>query len=128
MKDLKNNVTLASSLNPAARTATASGTGADIQGVESAIVLFSCGAITDGTHTPSIEHSDVLGSGYVAVPASDSIGSLVAMTANSVQQIGYIGMKRYVRAVITVAGATTGAVNSACVVRSNARHHGGTAV
>ena len=128
MKDLKNNIALTQSLAPAARTASANGTGVDLQGSESAVVMFSLGALTDGTHTPKVQESDASGSGYTDVAAADLIGSLSALSANTIQQVGYIGNKRYIRAVLTVAGATTGALSSAVVIESNARHHGGQAV
>ncbi len=128
MKDLKNNIEPALSLNPAARNASANGTGVDLQGYESALVLVHCGAITDGTHTPSVEHSDASGSGYVAVPAADLIGSLAACSQNAIQSVSYIGAKRYIRVVMTVAGATTGAVTEAMVARGHERHKGGVAV
>ena len=128
MKDLKNNIALSQSLAPASRNASANGTGVDLQGSESAVVMFSLGALTDGTHTPKVQESDASGSGYTDVAAADLIGSLSAMTANSIQQVGYIGNKRYIRAVLTVAGATTGALSSAVVIESNARHKGGVAV
>jgi hypothetical protein len=128
VKDLKNNIALTQSLAPAARTASANGTGVDLQGSESAVVMFSLGALTDGTHTPKVQESDASGSGYTDVAAADLIGSLSALSANTIQQVGYIGNKRYIRAVLTVAGATTGALSSAVVIESNARHHGGQAV
>ena len=128
MLDLKNNIEPAASLNPAARNASANGTGVDLQGYESALAIVCCGAITDGTHTPSLEHSDASGSGYAAVAAADLVGAFTALTANSIQTVGYKGSKRYVRVVMTVAGATTGAVNCASIARGNERHKGSQAV
>ena len=129
MKDLKNNIEPALSLNPAARTSSTNGAAVDLQGYESALVLVHCGALTDGTHTPSVEHSDASGSGYTAVAAADLIGSLVACTANGIQSVSYIGSKRYIRVVLTVAGApATGAIVEAMVARGNERHKGGVAV
>lgn len=119
-RDLKSNVDAASSLVPLLKTASANGTGVDLKGYDSAMVLFHCGANTDGTHTPSVEESDSSGSGYTAVAAADLQGSLVAMVANSVQRVGYIGAKRYIRAVMTITGSpATGAATSAVVARGN---------
>lgn len=108
------------SLVPAARTnGTANGTGADLAGYESATVLFPTGAVTDGTHTPKVQESDD-NSIFTDVATADLVGTaLVALTANSVQRIGYRGTKRYIRPVITTAGATTGAVCSAQVLRGH---------
>lgn len=125
MIDLKNNLTVTQSLVPAARTSSANGTGVDLQGSEGALVVVNCGALTDGTHTPSLEESDSSGSGYTAVAAADRIGSLAACTANTVQAIGYIGSKRYIRVVMTIAGSpSTGAVTSASIIEGGLRHVG----
>ena len=128
MQDLRNNIESGLSLVPAARNATANGTGIDLQGYEGALAVVCVGALTDGTHTFSLEHSDVLGSGYTAVTAVDMLGSFVAGTASSIQSVGYIGMKRYLRVVQTVAGATTGAVTCASIARGMERHKGNVAV
>lgn len=119
MKDLKNSQDLATSLAPAAlRTTSGNGTGVDLAGFNGAIVAFIVGAITDGTHTPSVEESDASGSGYAAVAAADLIGTLAALAANTNQRVGYKGTKRYVRAVVTVTGSpSTGGYYSAVVVR-----------
>jgi hypothetical protein len=122
--DLKNNLTLAQSLAPAARTASANGSSVDLQGAENALVIVECGALTDGTHTPSVQESDASGSGFTNVAAGDLIGALAACSANAVQAVEYKGAKRYIRVVMTVAGATTGAVSSAVVARGGLRHVG----
>lgn len=116
MKDLKHNLTVAQSLDPAARTASANGTGVDLAGYEGAVVVFEVGTITDGTHTPSVQESadNVT---FTNVAAADLIGTLANLASNTPQTVGYIGTKRYIRAVSTVAGATTGGVYSAAVVR-----------
>lgn len=120
-KDLKNSIDVAQSLAPAARTTSANGTGVDLSCYNSAVIVFHPGTVTDGTHTPSVEESDSSGSGYTAVDSSQLIGSLAAMSSNTIQRVGYIGTKRYVRAVITVAGSpSTGAVASASVIRGDA--------
>lgn len=116
MKDLKNNLTVAQSLAPAARTATENGTGADLAGYEGVVVVFDVGTITDGTHTPSVQESND-NTTFTDVAVSDLIGTLSNLASNTVQTIGYVGTKRYIRAVSTVAGATTGGVYSATVVR-----------
>lgn len=115
MKDQKSNLGAAASLAPAARTASANGSGVDLQGFNAATVAFQVGAITDGTHTPSVEESDD-NAAFTAVAAADLIGSLANLASNTVQRVGYRGSKRYLRAVATVAGATTGGVYGALVV------------
>lgn len=114
--DLKNNADVAQSLAPATRTASANGGGVDLQGYEAAMVVFDAGTITDGTHTPSLEESDD-DSTYTAVAAGDLDGSFADLASNGIQRVGYTGAKRYVRAVITVSGATSGGTYGAAIVR-----------
>lgn len=104
------------SLAPAARNASANGTSADLAGYESCVVVFPTGTVTDGTHTPKLQESND-NSTWNDVAAGDQSGTLVALTASSVQRVGYIGAKRYLRAVLTVSGATTGALSSALILR-----------
>jgi hypothetical protein len=120
MRDLKSNIDAALSLAPAARTATAQGSAVDLQGYDGAAALVQFGTWTDGTHTPSLEESDD-GSAFTAVVAADLVGAFTAVSgsggSNSVQRVGYIGRKRYLRAVLTVSGATTGALTAASILR-----------
>jgi hypothetical protein len=120
MRDLKNNIDAALSLSPAARTATANGAGVDLQGYEAAAALVQFGTWTDGTHTPSLQESDD-NSSFTTVAAADLTGAFTAVSSgggsNTVQRVGYIGAKRYVRGVLTVSGATTGAVSAIAIVR-----------
>jgi hypothetical protein len=105
------------SLSPAARTnATHNGTGVDLAGYEGALVKFDVGAVTDGTHVPKIQESDD-NSTFTDVAAADLHGTLGNLASNTPQKQGYIGRKRYIRPVITTAGATTGAIAGATVVR-----------
>ncbi len=118
MRDIVNNLGPAAALAPAARTASANGSGIDLRGFGSAMVLFQAGAITDGTHTPSVEESDDNVT-FSAVSGADLEGTLAAMSANTVQKVGYRGGKRYIRAVMAVTGATTGGLTAATVVRGH---------
>ena len=119
-RDLFNNVNAVQSLAPATRNANTNGTGADLQGFEAAMAVFEVGAITDGTHTPAVEESDD-DSAYTAVAAADLQGTLANFTANSIQRVGYLGSKRYIRAQVNSSG-TTGAAYSAVIARGHARH------
>lgn len=121
MRDLSSNIGPASSIEPDGnRTATTNGTGADLQGYNSAAVIFHFGVVTDGTWTPSVEESDD-DSSYSAVASTDLEGSLSAVTSSNdqaTQKVSYIGTKRYIRAVVTeTAASTTGAKFSAVIVR-----------
>ncbi|SBW05841.1 conserved exported hypothetical protein [uncultured Alphaproteobacteria bacterium] len=119
MRDLKNNISVVASLLPAARTASANGTSADLNGFGSAVAVVEFGTRTDGTHTPALEESDD-GTTFTAAAASDLLGSFTACSSAStdevVQRVGYIGSKRYIRVAMTVASATSGALSSAVIV------------
>lgn len=118
-KDLKDKVSLFQSLTPAARAASANGSSANLQGYESSMAIVECGVLTDGTHTPKLQESSD-NSTFTDVAAGDQLGSLVACTGSSVQKVGYRGILQYLRVVMTVAGATTGAVTSAVIVGGHA--------
>jgi hypothetical protein len=121
MRDLKSNLQAVTSLAPAGITASTNGGGVDLRGFDAAMVTFVVGTITDGTHTPSLEESDN-DSGYTPVAAADLIGTLSALTSGANQSVGYRGGKRYIRAVATVAGASTGGVYGAVVLRGRPAH------
>ena len=125
LRDLVSTIAAKLSLSPAARvTGTSTGTAVDLRGYDSAVIAVSFGAYTDGTHTPSVQHSTD-GSTYTTVAAADLSGSLTAVSssggANSMQTVGYIGSARYLRVVMTVTGATTGALSSASVIAGTPR-------
>lgn len=123
-RDIYSRVDEALSLVPAARTATANGTGVDTAGYESAMVVVSTGTITDGTHTIEVQES-ADNATFTAVADADLQGTepaIVAADDNKIFRIGYKGSKRYLRAVVTVSGATTGGVYGANVVRGDNRH------
>lgn len=115
----KKNAAAVQSLAPQARTASANGTSADLAGYRGAICVFAVGTITDGTHTPKLQESDD-NSTFTDVAAGDLEGTWAALASSTLQAVGYKGRKRYVRAVITVAGATTGGIYSAVVTREGA--------
>ena len=121
VRDLKNNIDAAHSLEPAVRpTGTYNGTSVDLAGYHAALLLLYVGAYTNGTHTPTLEHSDDNVS-FTTASAAELDGSFTpissAGSANSVQRVGYRGSKRYVRAVMTVASGATGAASAALIVR-----------
>ncbi len=128
LRDLTHLVDAAPSLDPAVRaTGTYNGTGVDLMGYGSAALVVQFGAYTNGTHTPSLEHSDDNVS-FAAVSAAELDGTLTAVSsaggASTVQRVGYRGSKRYVRAVMVVAAGATGAASNALIVRG---HIGNTA-
>lgn len=119
LRDLKNNHLETTSIGPAAYTADADGAGVDMQGFDSLMFLFIVGTITDGTHTPKLQESDD-DITYTDVGADDIEGTLAALASDTNQRVGYKGNKRYVKAFVTVAGATTGGVYAAAGVQGHA--------
>lgn len=121
MRDLKSVLDEVPTLPPATRVnGTANGSTVDLRGFDAAMVTFGTGAYTDGTHTPSIQHSDD-DSTYTTVPADALAGAFAAFAsaggANAVQRVNYLGGKRYLRGVIVTTGASTGAPSRMSVVR-----------
>lgn len=126
MRSLYRNAKPMMTLAPAARvTGTLNGTGVDLRGYDSAMISVSFGTYTDGTHTPSLQHSTDNVT-FTNVAAGDMEGSFAAVSsgagANSVQSVGYLGANRYVRVVMTVSGATTGALSAAQVILGHPRN------
>lgn len=125
-KDLTNNISPKVSIPVLLRTANAAvnGTGVDLQGYESACVEFITGTLTDGANACKIQHCDD-DSSYVDAPAADVLGtqsfSIALTDDNKVFKLGYIGDKRYIRAVMTQSAATSGGTFGANVIRGNAR-------
>jgi hypothetical protein len=121
-KDLYDNIGVTTSIVPAVLTATATGTGVDTAGFEAAAVVINTGAIAGaGVFNVTLEESDSSGSGYTAVAASKIQGTLpTPLAASTVYKIGYLGAKRYIRPVLTLASGTSIAAG-AVVVTSHAR-------
>lgn len=129
-RELYNHVLEATSLTPAARSANTAvnGTGVDLLGFESALILVTAGVITDGTHTIKLQES-ADNSTFTDVAAGDQLGTppgpLTSGVGGSASACwAYVGSKRYIRVVATTAGATTGGVFAASVLRGHARHGG----
>jgi hypothetical protein len=122
IRDLLRNNLVSTSLQPAARTSSANGTTVDLRGYDGAFITVSFGAYTDGTHTPTLQQSPDGVTFTTCVFGTDTDGpaDLAAVSssagANTIQQIGYIGSNRYVRVVMTVSGATSGALSTAAVI------------
>ena len=119
-RDLVNGVGVDNSIAPVGnRNASVNGASADLRGFDSAMATFVAGTITDGTHTPKLQDSPD-NSAWTDVAAADQQGTLVAITASSLQKVGYIGDKRFLRAVVTVSGATTGGQYHSDITKSHA--------
>lgn len=120
-RDLDKSISVANSLAPATRTTTANGTGIDLAGYDRAAVVFTVGTITDGTHTVKVQESDD-NSTFTDVAAANLSGSVGALSSNTNLELGYLGTKRYIRAVTTITGSpSTGGAYAAVVIRAGAK-------
>ena len=138
MRDLNNNIGVVQSLAPAARSSDADGTGVDLQGFESATIVIDMGA--EGITLSStnkieieLEHSDdnstftdVTSSADVIGATPDSNGVIATFDdvaeAPAVSTVGYIGGKRYIRAVANFSGTHGSATPLAVsVIKGHAR-------
>lgn len=132
MRDLHSNIAPEPSINPQAIAAdtTVDGSSVDLQGYEAAEVIFTSGTLTDGAYACKLQDCDDDAT-WVDVAAGMLIGaepSFAATDDNTVKSVGYIGGKRYLRAVITSTGVTTGGTLAANVIKGYGRHVGGDAV
>lgn len=124
--DLVTAVSVATSIAPQAVTAAVNGTGVDLAGYDAAAVVITSGTITDGTgYVFEVQESDD-NAAFTAVADADLSGAeptLAAADDNVVREIGYKGIKRYIRVAITaVTGAPgTGGLFAAAVVRGKPR-------
>lgn len=130
MRDIYNSVLVKASLKPAARTATANGTSVDrVDGsnasmFQDALIVINSGTVTDGTHTITLEDSDDNSTFATVTSANlegDALPALITTNDETVYETRYIGTKRYLRVVTTVASATTGGLYSAEIVLANPR-------
>jgi photosystem II stability/assembly factor-like uncharacterized protein len=85
----------------------------------SAMLIVVAGAITDGSHAITLEESDD-GSAWATVAADDLQGTAPTLTGtddDAVSEVGYVGSKRYLRAVAATSGATSGGTFGAVILR-----------
>lgn len=115
---------IAIALAGTARTATATGTGIDIANYQSVVVAVVPVSWTDGTHTLKLQYSPD-NSAWTDVAASQLDGTMPVINASGdatvYTRVGYLGTQRYIRAISTVVGATTGAVYSVIALRGSPR-------
>jgi hypothetical protein len=126
MRDLHNNTSGARGISPAAiisANGTTTGQTIDTLGFGSVEFFFQSGAITDGTFTVTLYEGDAANmSDEAAVADVDLLGTepvFADTDDNAVKRVGYIGNKRYVRAKVVQAGATTGGFLSCLVVQGH---------
>ena len=141
MKDLKNNISVVQTIAPVAGAIDATGTGIDLQGYESCTFVIDAGIegiSLSGSNKIEIEleestdnstWTDVTASTSVIGATPDSNGVVATFDADAeipaVATVGYIGDKRYVRAIANFSGTHgAGTPLSVSVIRGSARHNG----
>jgi len=121
MRDISKNLLATISIDPQTISSdtTTNGTGVDVRDYDGAMVVFqSNDAITDGAFALKLQESDD-DSTYTDVDSSEQIGTLAnfSSSAEGIQQVGYVGNKRYLRPVITTTSTSSGGIVSAHVTR-----------
>jgi hypothetical protein len=126
MRDLHSNILGSRGISPAAAltaNGTTTGQTIDVREYGSVEFFFQSGVITDGTFTVTVYEGDASDmSDEAAVADADLLGTepvFAATDDNMVKRVGYIGGKRYVRAKVVQAGATSGGFISSIVVQGH---------
>lgn len=110
MRDIANNIGTVQAIAAQVLSATATSPALDLIGFESAAVVINTGAIAGGgDFTAKLQESDTTTSGdFTDVAAAHLVGAFSAsLSADSVEKVGYIGSKRYVRVVLTKNSGTS---------------------
>lgn len=117
-RDIAHNIGVTQVVVPQVLAATDTSAAIDTAGFESAALIVNTGAIVGaGDYTAKLQHSDTTTSGdFADVTAADLIGTFPAsLAASSVVKVGYKGVKRYLRSVITKNSGTSIAVGAVLV-------------
>lgn len=123
MLDGQAQMTTAKSIAAGAYTSTTNGSSVDTSGYDSATAVVVQGTWTDGTHTPKLQDSPD-NSAWTDVAASALIGAFTAITSAGTmvsQKVGYVGVNRYLRVVLTCSGTTTGATLAIPIILGRAK-------
>ena len=106
-RDINKDVAIATTLSPNTVTATTEGTGVDLAGFRQAMFVAQIGTVVDGTYAFDAEECDDNAT-WTNIAADDLSGAFVSATSaadDRVQEVGYLGSKRYVRCNVTVTGS-----------------------
>lgn len=120
--DLKSQLSIASTIAPAAYADTATGTAVDLANFTGhPVVVVYSGAMSNTGFAIEVQESDASGSGFTAVPDALLDGTEPAtVEASTITRISYLGRKRYLRVVATDAGSGSG-VFGVHVIRTGPR-------
>jgi hypothetical protein len=123
-RDIDKDVSVATTLSPNIVTSTTSGTAVDLAGFTKAMFVAQIGTIANGTYAFDPEESDD-NSTWTNIAAGDLSGSFTNATSSAddtLQEVGYLGTKRYVRCNVTVTGSpANGGPIGITVIRAGAR-------
>jgi len=126
-KDLHNHISPVNALTLTTinSNTTTNGIIIDRQGFGALEFLFRANTITDGSYAIVVQHgNDPSLSDAATVPADQLLGTtadagFVAADDNKTKRIGYLGIKRYVRANIVSTGVTSGGSFVAIALKAN---------
>lgn len=119
LRDLSSNLGMSESIRPAVHAATVTGETVDTRGYDSAAVVVTVGAIaSSGNITVKLQESDTTTSeDFTDVVAADLEGEFpAALLTNTAFLVGYLGTKRYVRAVGTLNSGTSVAFTAGVIL------------
>lgn len=116
IKDIASEIKIVQSLAPQViTTGTPTGTAVDVSGYNAVAVELNLGTQAGTSNSFRVEHSDVVGSGYAAVPDADidpdtyttNKAELVVTTSNDVciQRFRYRGQKQFLRVIAFAASS-----------------------
>ncbi len=122
MRDIQNNISLVQSIKPSSYTSSQNGDAVDTRGFYAAAVLFYLWtgdfANADEVYTPKLQESDD-GTNWNDVATAKLEGTFFPVNEQAdegMQSVGYKGAKRYLRAVVAVAGTSPSIIASATVI------------
>jgi hypothetical protein len=117
LRDLYSNVAARVALSPISLAATTNGATVDLFGVRSAAVVVSVGAIVGAAaFGVKLQDSDN-GSTWADVAAGlVQTDAPAVLLTNTVSRLGYLGGKRYIRPVFTLASGTSAIIGAVAVI------------
>ena len=123
-RDINKDVAVAETLSPNIVTSTTAGDTVDLLGFRQAMFVAHIGTITDGTYAFDPEESDD-DSTWTNIAAGDMSGSFTNASSSAddtIQEVGYLGSKRYIRCNVTVTGSpSSGGPISVSVIKGAPR-------
>jgi len=137
MRDLYHNIAVLQLMAPGDIKATDTYSSiVDLQDFEACDIIVNLGVCTGATGntyvTPVLQESDsLLEAGFSTVDSGDYLGGLTKVDDlaedNTVQHVGYVGSKRYLRVLMDVTSTMTNVPVSITAILAGARHNPPTA-